>query len=182
MLPVPIPPGDPVDDSPPPENTVRESDADLLGELRRASGMAIPAVCRVAVRHGVGGKLRKGSERTPVWDGFVPISVPLLMAEIPKGCDTDEELTRRQQVWEAGEVHEFIRRALGQQQTATKNTLKPHTEEHRGKRACALTARGSISKARKGLVGGAAVGSKKRDAVDLSTDTKKLRLATRFAW
>ena len=38
-------------------------------------------------------------------------------------------------------------------------TVQPQTEEHRGKRACALTARGSISKAVTGLVGGAAAGS-----------------------
>ena len=37
--------------------------------------------------------------------------------------------------------------------------MQPQTDEQRGKRACALTARGSISKAMKGLVGGAAEGS-----------------------
>ena len=37
--------------------------------------------------------------------------------------------------------------------------MQPQTDEQRGKRACALTARGSISKAMKGLVGGAAQGS-----------------------
>ena len=37
--------------------------------------------------------------------------------------------------------------------------LQPQTDEQRGKRACALTARGSTSKAVKGLVGGAAQGS-----------------------
>ena len=36
---------------------------------------------------------------------------------------------------------------------------QPQTDEQRGKRACALTARGFISKAMKGLVGGAAQGS-----------------------
>ena len=35
---------------------------------------------------------------------------------------------------------------------------RSHTDEQRGRRACALTARGSISKAMKGLVGGAAQG------------------------
>ena len=37
--------------------------------------------------------------------------------------------------------------------------MQPQTDEQRGKRACALTARGPISKAMKGLVGGAAPGS-----------------------
>ena len=39
------------------------------------------------------------------------------------------------------------------------SSYAPQTDEQRGKRACALTARGSISKAVKGLVGGAAQGS-----------------------
>ena len=41
-------------------------------------------------------------------------------------------------------------------------TMQPQTKEQRGERACALTARGSISKAMKGLVGGAASGSAER--------------------
>ena len=36
--------------------------------------------------------------------------------------------------------------------------MQPQTDEQHGKRACALTAKGSISKAVKGLVGGAAQG------------------------
>ena len=45
------------------------------------------------------------------------------------------------------------------QQTREKKTVQPQTQEQRGKRACAFTARGSIGKAMKGLVGGAAAGS-----------------------
>ena len=37
--------------------------------------------------------------------------------------------------------------------------MQSHTEEQRGKRACALTARGSFSDAMKGLAGGASQGS-----------------------
>ena len=40
---------------------------------------------------------------------------------------------------------------------------QPHSDEQRGKRDCALTARGSISKATKGVVGGASQGSEKLD-------------------
>ena len=62
-----------------------------------------------------------------------------------------------------GEVHDLVGRILGQQhtgqQTREKKTVQPQTEEQRGKRACALTERGSISKVTKGLVGGAATGS-----------------------
>ena len=58
-------------------------------------------------------------------------------------------------------MHDLIGRILGQQHTGPqeKKTLRPQTAEQRGKRACALTARGSIRKALKGLVGGAAAGS-----------------------
>ena len=36
--------------------------------------------------------------------------------------------------------------------------MQPQTDEERGRRACAMTARGSISKAMQGLMGGAAQG------------------------
>ena len=56
-----------------------------------------------------------------------------------------------------GEVHEII---LGQPHTGTqgraKQIMQPQNEEQYEKSAFALTARGSISKAMKGLVGGAA--------------------------
>ena len=60
------------------------------------------------------------------------------------------------QLWEAGEVHDLSGRIPGQQHTGQQ---QPQTEEQRGKRACALAARASISKAVKGLVGGPAAGS-----------------------
>ena len=69
----------------------------------------------------------------------------------------------RLQLWETGEISELIGRVLGQQHSGLlrkrKRTMEPQTDEQRGKRACALTARGPISKAMKGLVGGAAPGS-----------------------
>ena len=55
--------------------------------------------------------------------------------------------------------------------------MQPQTGEHRGKRACALTARGSISKATKGLVGGAAQGSGRLSKeLDHSPDPAELGL------
>ena len=56
-----------------------------------------------------------------------------------KGVDRNSELKQRLHLWEIG--------------------TQPQTDEQRGKRACALTAPGSTSKAMKGLVGGAAQGS-----------------------
>ena len=87
----------------------------------------------------------------------------LLLAEVPKGTDRNSELKLRLQVWETGQVSELIPKILVQQHSGAlrrkKGVTQPQTDEQRGKRACALTARGSISKAMKGLVGGAAQGS-----------------------
>ena len=46
----------------------------------------------------------------------------LLPAEIPKGCQSNEELNRRLQLWEAREVHEL--RVLGPQRTAQQAATK----------------------------------------------------------
>ena len=86
-------------------------------------------------------------------------------------------------MWEAGEVNDLIGRVLGQQhtgqQTSEKKMMKPQTEEQRGKRACAFTARGSISKAKE-LVGGAAGRGRTQETVDQSSDDKNLRQRRAF--
>ena len=77
----------------------------------------------------------------------------LLLAEIPKGADRNSELNQRRDGanqrsdLNSGPLRTSARRVQAQR------------DEQRGKRVCALTARGSISKAMKGLVGGAAQGS-----------------------
>ena len=62
-----------------------------------------------------------------------------------------------------GHITDLISKVLGQQNSGplrrTARRVQPQTDEQRGKRACALTARGSTSKVVKGLVGGAAQGS-----------------------
>ena len=62
-----------------------------------------------------------------------------------------------------GQISDLICGVLGQQNSGplrrTARKTQPQPDEQRGKRACALTARGSISKAAKGLVCGAAQGS-----------------------
>ena len=87
----------------------------------------------------------------------------LLLAEVPDGSDRNTQLKQLLQLLEAGEVHDLVGRILGQQhtgqQTREKKTVQRQTEEQRGKRACARTARGSIGRATTGLVGGAATGS-----------------------
>ena len=70
------------------------------------------------------------------------------------------EMRIRLQLREAGETSDIVGRVLGQQHSGslrrTTRVVQPQTDEQRGKRACALTAGGSISKAKKGLVGGVA--------------------------
>ena len=61
-----------------------------------------------------------------------------------------------------GQISDLISKILGQQNSGprrrTARGTQPQTDEQRGNRTCALTARGSISEAMKGLVGGAAQG------------------------
>ena len=87
----------------------------------------------------------------------------LLLAEEAKGSDRNAESKLRLQLWEVGEISELVGRVLVQQHSGPlrrrKRTMQLQTDVQRGKRACALTVRGSISKAMKGLVGGAAQGS-----------------------
>ena len=53
--------------------------------------------------------------------------------------------------------------------------MQPQTEEQRGERACALTAKGSISRAMKGLVSGwSSSGARQKvEALDCSPDSSK---------
>ena len=89
----------------------------------------------------------------------------LLPAEVLQtGPGRNTELKPRPQPWEAGEVHDLVGRILGQQHTRQQRreekTMQPQTQEQRGKRACALIIRGSISKAMKGLVGWSSRGAR----------------------
>ena len=87
----------------------------------------------------------------------------LFLAEIPKGVNRNSELTKRLHLWETGKISDLTCKVVGQQTFAplrrTARRAQPQTDEQRRKRACALTGRGSISKAAKGLVSGAAQGS-----------------------
>ena len=85
------------------------------------------------------------------------------MLKSRKGDDKNSELKQRLQLWELGQVSVLIGKVLGQQNSGarrrTTGRTQPQTDEQCGRRACALTARGTISKAMKGLVVGAAHGS-----------------------
>ena len=96
-----------------------------------------PAMRGLSIRYGLGRKPRRSHERSPVLGSPQSYRFRLLFAEIPKGTDRNSELKLRLHVSDTGQISDLIC----------------------GKRASVLTARGSISKVMKGLVGGAAQGS-----------------------
>ena len=163
-----MPPGEPLDDSPLPNCPIRDivltdRDKQLRPELRRASAMALPRCvvsrCAAAWTESFEGAM-SGHQS---WALLCRYRCRLLFAEIPKGVDRNSELKQRLHLWETGQISDLICKVLGQQNSGplrrTARRVQPQTDEQRGKRPCALTARGSISKAMKGLVGGAAQGS-----------------------
>ena len=86
---------------------------------------------------------------------FAATVVACSWLRIPKSIDRNSEVALRLQMWETGQVSE--QQHLGPLRKR-KREMQPQTDEQRGKRACALTARESISTALKALVGGAAQG------------------------
>ena len=101
------------------------------------------------------------------WATLCRYRARLIIAEVPKGTDRNEELKRRLRLWEQREIDELMQRVLGQQvcqesqsrRSAAENRDKLSDDEAKGKRACIQAAMGIRSKAMKGLVGGVASGS-----------------------
>ena len=136
-----------------------------------ASAMAIPrsiaSRCATACLEGA----LKGHQS---WDILWRHWLRILLAEVPKGPDRNSKVKkRRPQLWEAGKVHDLIGRILGQQHTGPqeKKTLRPQTAEQRGKRACALTARGINQRSHEGTRGWSSSGlGRTQNALDYSFD------------
>ena len=133
-----------------------ERDKQLLAELRRASEMALPP-CILSLCHGVGRKLQRSHQRSPVLGCAWPLPLPLALGRGP--------LMHRQKDFDCGRRSRSVSlfpRYWGSNSgplRRRKRATQTQTDEQRGKRTCALTAQGSISKATKGWVGGAAQGS-----------------------
>ena len=164
----PVLPGEPLDDSPLPNCTIwhiviTDRDRQLLSELRRASALALPrcVVSRYATAWAE--SLEGAMSGHQSWASLCRYSCRLLLAEILNGVDRNSELKQRLQLWESGQITALIGLVPGQQNSGplrrTTGKTQPQTDEKRERRARALAARGSISKAVKGLVGGAAQGS-----------------------
>ena len=81
----------------------------------------------------------------------MPLLLPLA-AQVPKGTDRNVEWKLLLQLWKGDDISEIIGRALGQQHSGPLRRrrwiMQPQTDEQRGKRACALTAKGSITSAK----------------------------------
>ena len=98
------------------------------------------------------------------WAFLARFRTRLLLARVPRGADTNEELKRRLRLWERGKFDELIEHVLGQrdEQSLADRSVRRDAdddEERRGRRARQQTAAGARSKAVKGLVGGVAPGS-----------------------
>ena len=96
----PVPPGDPLDDSPLPNCSIRDvvltdRDKQLLSELRLASAMALPrcAVSRYATAWAESLDGAMSSHQS--WALLCRYHSRLLLAEIPKGVDRNSELKQR---------------------------------------------------------------------------------------
>ena len=152
-------------------------------------------MCGLSISHGLGREPRRSHERSSVLGLLCRCRSSSLKST--KGVDRNSELKQRLQLWESGQINALVGLVVGQQnsgplrRTARKTQVQ---DEQRRKRACALTARGSVSKAMKGLVGGAAQGSaycrRNRSTALISTELGHWNSshraecveASRFAW
>ena len=84
------------------------------------------------------------------------------LAEVLDGAGRNSELKQRLHLRKSGQIGDLISKVLGHQNSKsprrTARGMQAQSHEERGKRACTLTARGSILKAMTGLVSGAAQG------------------------
>ena len=145
----PVPPGEPLDDSPLPNCPSRDvvltdRDKQLLSELRRASAMALPRCVVSRYASAWAESLEGDMSSHQSWALLCSYRCRLLLAEILKGVDRNSELKQRLQLWEWGQVSVLICKVLGQQNSGQfrrrVEKTQPQTDEQRGKRACALTA------------------------------------------
>ena len=116
----PVPPGDPLDDSPRPNCPIRdtvftERDKQQAAELRRASAMALPR-CVVSRYTAAWAESLEGTmSGHQSWALLCRYRCRLLLAEIPKGVDRNSEWKLRLHLWETLQISDLICKVLGQQ-------------------------------------------------------------------
>ena len=79
-----------------------------------------------------------GRKRSSALGNFVPLSVQNCCGRNPNGCDRNEEMQRRLQMWEAGEAHDLFGRVLGQQHARQQAAAKDEASDPRTTRKTCL--------------------------------------------
>ena len=164
----PVPPGEPLDDSPLPNCSIGDvvltgRDKYLLTELRRASAMALPRC--VVSRYATAWEesLEGATSGHQSWALLCRCRCRLLRAGIPKGVDRNSELKQRLQPWESGQINALIGLVLWAATlwAASQNSKKDAATDRctAWETSMCHDSPRPVSKAMKGLVGGAAQGS-----------------------
>ena len=163
---LPVPPGEPLDDSPLPNCPIRDvvltdRDKHLLPKLRRDSAMALPRC--VVSRHATGWaeSLEGAMSGHQSWALLCRHRCRLFLAEIPKVVERNSELKQRLQR-ESGQISVLIGKVLEQQNSGPLRSKMGAATDRRTtrRRACVRLDSPRIhQQCREGLVGGAAQGS-----------------------
>ena len=157
----PVPPGEALDDTPllsSPSRDAVVTDGDAQNAWRTSSSLSDghPAKYCIALRHSVCREPRRSSPWSPVLRHPLPNTVggsskgQTQNSSVTHSCGKQEKCTISSEDF-------WVNSTLDNNMWREK--MHPQTEEQRGERACDLAARGSISKAMKELVGGAAAGT-----------------------
>ena len=99
------------------------------------------------------------------WQKLAPFRCRLLLANVPRDLDRNEELKARFDLWQRASWRELLDRIMGQQVKEADDPelagTKPGEEERKkAARAKRLAAAGAVGKAIKGLRGGMAEGTR----------------------
>ena len=122
---------DPLDENLTPERAVREimtnrSDSELLG--------ADTVVRSLTLCRRLGRTFRRSHGWTRSMGALVPIPSRLLLTDIPKGTDRNEEFKRRLRMWEAGNTHNWCSGCLATTtQGARRQKQRQSADTHRRK-------------------------------------------------
>ena len=140
----------PLPNSPIQDIVITKRDAQLLGGPAVSASSHLILEALSPLRHRVEPSRRL--QWSPVLAVLFQFRCRLLVAEHQNGSDRNTELKRRLHLRDNSGT-------AAHRTTNRRKAVQPQTEEQRGKGACAFTARGSISKAMKRVVGGTATGS-----------------------
>ena len=122
-----------------------ERDVHLLTELRWASAIPLPRCVVSPHATAWAESLEGGMSGHQSWALLCRYRCRLVLAEIPKGVDRNSELKQRLHLWEMEQGSDWQGLGSGEFWATPWNSREDAADRQRGKRACALTVRGSIS-------------------------------------